>query len=287
MWHGWWQLKVEVEIRNEVGMKKWFVNVVYYISIVVPCLITCWTLCFGSPDSTSDKIVLAFLAVVCVACNAVLRHSAVVQNEAQNSLALEQAQRIRYLQCHIQPTTQMIRETALRVIRFAKEKGFENNCDISTRDFTAIASFSIDGSISRVERFMRMEDFEIAEFYVSDEIDIDEAIRKFMFEDVPFPCGDSSDQGALMRRIGRFVLKVAVPLYGVFERCFFDEKEKKIWIMAVGGKEPVLTVDAQKQSALIGVNRWSAYATVMSWCSEAGLLSLRELADATPFSRWH
>ena len=268
-------------------MKKWFFSVVYYISIVFPCLITCWTLCVGSPDSIGDKVLLVTLAVVCVACNALLRHGAAVQSDAQNSLAREQAKRIRYLQCHIQPTMQMVRETALRVIRFAKENGFVNNCDISTRDFAAIASFPSDGSISRIERFMRVDDFEIAGLYVSDEIDIDETVRKFMFEDVPFPDGNSSDRGELMRRMGRFVLKVAVPLYGVFERCFFDEREQKIWIMAVGGKEPVLTIDAQKQRALIGVSRWAAYAEVVSWCSEAGLLSLREIVDSTPFSKWN
>ncbi len=267
-------------------MKKRIIGITYYLSVMLPCGVTCWTLCFGSPDSVMDKVVLVLLTVACVACNAVLRHTAIVQSEAQNNLAREQSERIRYLQCHAQPTMQMVRDTALRLVQLSQEKGFRNNCDVSTRDFAAIASFGDGGSILHVERFMRVDDFDIARFYGSGGSDVDEVIRKFMFEDVPFPCGQSENKEEQMRRMGRFALKVAVPLYGVFDRCFFDEQEHNIWIMGIGGKQPLLTIDAQMQRALIGICRWDAYSMVVSWCAEAGLLSLRDIAQTTPFSKW-
>ena len=254
---------------------------------MLPCLVTCWTLCFGSPDSVGDKIVLVLFTVACVACNAILRQSAVAQSEAQNMLAREQNERIKFLQCHAQPTMQMVRETALRIIQLMSSKGFVCNCDLSTRDFAAIASFSSNGSISHIERFMRVDDFEIAEFYGADESSLDTMILRFMFEDAPFKKDDMANPAEFMRRMGRFVLKVTVPVYGTADRFFVDEADKKVWIMDSESAQPLLTIDYAMLCELVELSRWDSYSRIVTWAYNSGLLSLRNIAASTPNSRWN
>ena len=267
-------------------MKKWLVNIVYYLSILLPCSVTCWTLCFGTPSSTGDKVLLVALTVGCVACNAILRQSAVAQSESQIMLAREQNERIKFLQCHAKPTMQMIREVALGIIRISQKKGFVNNCDLSTRDFVAVASFRANGSITHVERFMRMDDYEVAQIFGSGGKDLDSAIEEFMFTDIPFPKGSISNFSEFLRCIGRFALRVLVPVYGVRDCCFFDEKDHKIWVVGNDDSQPGLTLEALQLGELIGVCRWEAYAKILTWASEAGMRSLNAVAASTPDGRW-
>jgi hypothetical protein len=266
-------------------VKKWMLHGVYVVSIAFPCVVTCWTLCFGAPASMSDKVVLVALSVICVMCNAVLRYYSNAANAAHENLAREQSERIRFLQCHTQPTTQMVRDIALRIVGESSKRGFANSCDISTRDFAAVASFAADGSIMQVEQFMRVDDFAIAEFYGSGNRSIDDLLRRFMFEEVPFPAGED---GSVLpfRRMGRFILGATVPLYGTADRYFIDGETARMWIMGKDGVSPVLVLTEEKLRMIVGKNRWDAYATIISWCAESGLVSLREIAAGTPEGKW-
>lgn len=267
-------------------MRRCITESVYYLSIGFPCIVSCWTLCGNGSLSTAAKALLTSLTVACVGFTALLRHLSRLENETQRMIAREQRDRIHFLQCHMQPTVQMIRDVAACIVEEMESAGLANQCDMSTRTYAAVAAFPKDGAITNIRRFARIEDYEIAAFFGSGEDDISRLVHSYLYDGKPLESKGADGAAADYRKVGRFITGISSLLYGSASKFFFDENEHKIWIPANDAVAEDVVFCGQQLQDLSGLCRMDAWSRIIGHFSDLGFKTLPEAEKRTPEGRW-
>lgn len=267
-------------------MKKQIVQWAYYSSITIPCLATIWTSYFQVEAHAVAKALLVLSPVACAALNAFMRHASNKDNEAQRRRIEDQCERIRFLQYHMQPTKQMVRQTMASIAKNMSELGLKCHCDQSTREFAAVAAFPEDGKISQIGGFMRIEDFEIAEMYGGEKLDLDRAVWSYMRQDVPFPKDESIDLNERLRKMARFITGETVPLFDTSSHFFYDGGDYKIWVRKQADSKDYVIFGRDRLEQLLGACRYDCYKLILDWCYADGLVSKPGRDVVIPDGKW-
>lgn len=267
-------------------MKKWMIQLAYYLSIIIPCVATIWASYCRVEAYAVTKAIWVLLPVVCAILNAVMRHAANKDNESQRIRIEDQSNRIRFLQCHIQPTKQMVRKTATEISRCMNRYDLKCHCDLSTREFAAVAAFPEGGKISQIGGFMRIEDFEIAEMYGAENLDLDKAVGRYMTEDIPFPNSENVNANELLRKMAVFIKGETVPLFGTGDMFFYDGTDYKVWIQRKTGDSDYISFGRDRLDQLLGRSRFDCYNLILDWCYAEGLASKPGRDVVPPSGKW-